>query len=141
VRQLENFMERLVVLSDGPKLTHKDVERELARDAARVRSAASEPRLEDQRREAERKAISDALQRASGNRSLAARLLGISRRTLYTKLAELGLLSRTRAEPFTLRGASTLEELCPRRGESAPRCSPLPLLCDVLVSRAGVAQL
>lgn len=89
-------MERLVVLSDGPKLTHKDVERELARDAARVRSsrssAASEPRLEDQRREAERRAISDALQRASGNRSLAARLLGISRRTLYTKLAELGLL-------------------------------------------------
>jgi len=99
VRQLENFMERLVVLSDGPKLTQKDVERELARDAARLRSSrssvlppTSEPRLEDQRRDAERKAISDALQRASGNRSLAARLLGISRRTLYTKLAELGLL-------------------------------------------------
>jgi two-component system response regulator AtoC len=98
VRQLENFMERLVVLSDGPKLTQKDVERELARDAARLRSSrgsvppASEPRLEDQRRDAERKAIVEALQRASGNRSLAARLLGISRRTLYTKLAELGLL-------------------------------------------------
>ena len=98
VRQLENFMERLVVLSDGPRLTQKDVERELQRDAARLRSSrgslpgASEPRLEDQRRDAERKAISEALQRASGNRSLAARLLGISRRTLYTKLAELGLL-------------------------------------------------
>jgi two-component system response regulator AtoC len=97
VRQLENFMERLVVLSDGPTLTQKDVERELARDAARLRSSRSsvppsEPRLEDQRRDAERKAIADALQRASGNRSLAARLLGISRRTLYTKLAELGLL-------------------------------------------------
>lgn len=98
VRQLENFIERLVVLSDGPKLTQKDVERELLRDAARLRASrgslpgASEPRLEDQRRDAERKAISEALQRASGNRSLAARLLGISRRTLYTKLAELGLL-------------------------------------------------
>lgn len=99
VRQLENFMERLVVLSDGPKLTRADVERELARDAARARPSrssvappASEPRLEDQRRDAERKAIVEALQRASGNRSLTARLLGISRRTLYTKLAELGLL-------------------------------------------------
>jgi two-component system, NtrC family, response regulator AtoC len=98
VRQLENFMERLVVLSDGPKLSQRDVERELARDALRLRSSrsspppTSEPRLEDQRRDAERKAIVEALQRASGNRSLAARLLGISRRTLYTKLAELGLL-------------------------------------------------
>jgi two-component system response regulator AtoC len=99
VRQLENFMERLVVLSDGPTLARSDVERELARDAQRARSSrasaappASEPRLEDQRKDAERKAISEALQRASGNRSLAARLLGISRRTLYTKLAELGLL-------------------------------------------------
>jgi two-component system, NtrC family, response regulator AtoC len=98
VRQLENFMERLVVLSDGPALTRADVERELARDAQRARSSrvspppVSEPRLEDQRKDAERRAIGDALQRASGNRSLAARLLGISRRTLYTKLAELQLL-------------------------------------------------
>jgi two-component system response regulator AtoC len=99
VRQLENFVERLVVLSDGPTLTHADVARELLRDAQRARGsrlaspAGNEPRLEDQRREAERKAITDALSRASGNRSLAARLLGISRRTLYTKLAELGLLA------------------------------------------------
>jgi two-component system, NtrC family, response regulator AtoC len=99
VRQLENFMERLVVLSDGPTLTRADVERELSRDAQRARASRgsvppppSEPRLEDQRKDAERKAIVEALQRASGNRSLAARLLGISRRTLYTKLAELGLL-------------------------------------------------
>ena len=96
VRQLENFMERLVVLSDGPQLTRADVERELSRDAQRARSSrssvslqASEPRLEDQRKDAERKAIAEALQRASGNRSLAARLLGISRRTLYTKLGEM----------------------------------------------------
>jgi two-component system response regulator AtoC len=98
VRQLENFIERLVVLSDGPRLTCADVEREFSRDALHVRSsraanpAAAEPKLDAQRKEAERKAIIDALQRSAGNRTLAARLLGISRRTLYTKLAELELL-------------------------------------------------
>jgi two-component system response regulator AtoC len=97
VRQLENFMERLVVLSDGPQLTRADVERELLRDTQQVRSSrssvppSSEPRLEAHRREADRRAILEALQRAKGNRSLAARLLGVSRRTLYTKLDELDL--------------------------------------------------
>ncbi|TMA30438.1 MAG: hypothetical protein E6J88_05780, partial [Deltaproteobacteria bacterium] len=40
---------------------------------------------------AEREALQEALTRAGDNRSLAARLLGISRRTLYSKLAEHGL--------------------------------------------------
>ena len=97
VRQLENFVERLVVLSDGPRLSAADVQRELRRDAERARAMrnssapGTEPRLEDSRKEAEKRAIVEALARAAGNRSLAARLLGISRRTLYTKLGELGL--------------------------------------------------
>jgi two-component system response regulator AtoC len=43
-------------------------------------------------RDAERDALSQALQRARGNRTLAARVLGISRSTLYAKLREYGLL-------------------------------------------------
>ncbi len=99
VRQLENFVERLIVLSDGPVIRRADVERELGRELDRERSRrrsspADTPNagmLEGQRREAERDAIVEALTRAGNNRSLAARLLGVSRRTLYNKLEELAI--------------------------------------------------
>ena len=122
VRQLQNFIERLVVLSDGPTVTAADVARELGRrpladpapvvaagvggvpsapapsiplaagdDLARPSAPGSGPTLDDRRRVAERDAIQTALQQAANNRTLAARLLGISRRTLYTKLDEHGI--------------------------------------------------
>jgi two-component system, NtrC family, response regulator AtoC len=100
VRQLQNFMERLVVLSDGPLLTAADVARELARQPGlRPAPAPVSPppvppapgTLDTQRRETERQALLDALHRADDNRTLAARLLGVSRRTLYNKLEEHGL--------------------------------------------------
>ena len=47
--------------------------------------------LDGRRKEAEREALQLALQRANNNRTLAARLLGVSRRTLYNKLEEHGL--------------------------------------------------
>ena len=117
VRQLQNFIERLVVLSDGPVVTAADVARELGRrplsetiphaaapapaapaapaaeelTATRSSNPGSAPTLDDRRRVAEREAILTALQQAGNNRTLAARLLGISRRTLYTKLEEHGI--------------------------------------------------
>ncbi|MFY1826657.1 sigma-54-dependent transcriptional regulator [Myxococcus fulvus] len=110
VRQLQNFLERLVVLSDGQTLTGEDVSRELARQpgltapvltppqgvtalAAPAGPAAESGRtLESQRKDTEKQALVDALSRAGDNRTLAARLLGISRRTLYNKLEEHALL-------------------------------------------------
>ena len=123
VRQLQNFIERLVVLSDGPVVSAADVGRELHRrplseaalhvappadagaraphdgepdasrrpESGRATPAGAAPTLDDRRRVAEREAILTALQQAGNNRTLAARLLGISRRTLYTKLEEHGI--------------------------------------------------
>jgi len=87
IRQLQNFVERLVVLSDGPVLTARDVGRELEQLAPVTHDAP----LDEARKGAERVAVVDALARAQGNRTRAARLLGVSRRTLYNKLAEHGL--------------------------------------------------
>jgi two-component system response regulator AtoC len=105
VRELQNFIERLVVLSDGDALTAADVARELARrppaaGASPVARPAADRRpagaavatLESSRRDAEREAIVTALEESANNRVMAARLLGISRRNLYRKLGEHGLL-------------------------------------------------
>lgn len=102
VRQLQNFVERLVVMSDGDRLTAADVARELDRKSP-IAAPPDEPRgagggktpsgtLQASRQDAEREAIKTALERSANNKSLAARLLNISRRTLYYKLVDHGLL-------------------------------------------------
>jgi two-component system response regulator AtoC len=118
VRQLQNFIERLVVLSPGPVIREEDVRTELANQVrfstqpgtsthlhAAVSPASSEGSpaatvaaptailpLDQEVRRAEKKALERALLFAKQNRSLAARLLGVSRSTLYAKLEEHGLL-------------------------------------------------
>jgi two-component system response regulator AtoC len=100
VRELQNFIERLVILSDGPVLGAADVQRELGRRPGLAPAAPVAPgataggaaTLEGQRKVAEKEAVQAALVEAKDNRSLAAKLLGVSRRTLYNKLEEHGLL-------------------------------------------------
>ncbi len=94
VRELQNFVERLILLSDGEVLRVSDIERELGRRLGLpTRTPAEDPggTLEAQRRQVEREAIVSALREAKDNRTAAARLLGISRRTFYNKLEEHGL--------------------------------------------------
>jgi two-component system response regulator AtoC len=103
VRQLQNFVERLVVLAAAPRISESDVTRELGRQSGAIGFAeasglAPQISLESSvmdlalaLRKAERRAIDKALKSAGGNRNLAARLLGISRRSLYYKLQEHGL--------------------------------------------------
>jgi DNA-binding NtrC family response regulator len=88
VRELANVIERLVVLCDGPVIDVSDVERELHTAPAVAPVQAS---LDARRLSAERAALKEALERCAGNRTQAARILGVSRRTLYYKLNEHGL--------------------------------------------------
>lgn len=76
VRELENVLKQLVVRG-VPVVDACDLPAELG-----LGHAASGGTLRD----IEEQAIRDALQQARGNRTVAARLLGIDRRTLYAKL-------------------------------------------------------
>ncbi len=91
VRELRNVLERMVVLSREPKLTLRDVPQAI-REAARTAGAVPAIRggalsIE----EAEKNLIARALRTNEGNRTLAAKELGISRRTLHRKLNEYGM--------------------------------------------------
>jgi DNA-binding NtrC family response regulator len=95
VRQLQNFLERLVVLSADDVLSRGDVERELAQGKRPSIGLSSQPSaslsLEEQRRATEKEALLQALKQSGNNRTDAARILGVSRRTLYNKLREHGI--------------------------------------------------
>jgi two-component system, NtrC family, response regulator AtoC len=89
VRELCNIVERLVVFSDDAVIGAEAVDLELARSSPPESRRSA--RLVDRRADAERDAVVEALRRAQGNRTQAARLLGVSRRTLYNRLSELGV--------------------------------------------------
>jgi DNA-binding NtrC family response regulator len=60
---------------------------------AATRNGGSTPKLRDWMNLAETWHISHALRECRGNRTAAARLLGIGRRTLYTKMEKLEIVS------------------------------------------------
>ena len=86
IRELQNCIEKAVILSEGTVLTEKDLQLDKARTVAPVSgtlkaiSEAEEERL-----------VREAVERSNGNISAAAKMLGISRPTLYAKMKKYGL--------------------------------------------------
>jgi len=96
VRELRNTLERACMLSDGRMLGERDIISSLSTssrstpEAPRASVAATSPRP-PAAPEPTREAIEDVLREVAGNRSAAARRLGLSRRAFYRRLESFGL--------------------------------------------------
>jgi two-component system NtrC family response regulator len=86
VRELENRVKRAVIMADGKLIIAEDLDLDDAEG-----SEAEALNLKSAREQADRKMIRHALARSEGNISNTARLLGISRPTLYDLLKQYDL--------------------------------------------------
>ena len=104
VRELQNVIERAVALADGPVIEVKDVPLDLMLPDVRhlVDDPASLP-LREARERFDRQVILRVLERVRWNQSEAARLLGLHRNSLKTKLLAWGI-DPVRARPPRRRG-------------------------------------
>lgn len=98
IRELRNVLERACMLSEGRILSERDLLSALgSRQPATHASDAVRPPATASRSEATstpelgREQVRQALQQVGGNRSAAARLLGVSRRALYRRLDAFAL--------------------------------------------------
>src|SRR6185436_16921561 len=100
VRELRNVIERACILAEGDFITEKELATSMppvaytavrvvapSETGPQVEAAASEDLLVN----VEREHIQRALMRAHGNKKAAARMLGLSRRALYSRLERLDL--------------------------------------------------
>jgi transcriptional regulator of acetoin/glycerol metabolism len=87
VRELENALERALVLGRDDVLWLEDLPEALRRRAATAPAGGPPLPLS----EVEREHILRTLREVRGNKTAAARLLGLDRKTLYRKLESYGL--------------------------------------------------
>lgn len=83
IRELENVIERGIIISRGHELALSELEY--------LSDVSSEQKLEGNIKTIEKVAIENALMKTSGNRKKAAEMLGISLRTLQYKLKTYGI--------------------------------------------------
>jgi len=100
IRELQNVLERALMMSDADTVSARDIDRIIpaaiaitataAAATALAGTSAAKP-LAEVIEEAERSAIREALRLCGGNKPKAASLLGISRTSLYEKISALDI--------------------------------------------------
>ncbi|RJQ77911.1 MAG: sigma-54-dependent Fis family transcriptional regulator [Desulfobacteraceae bacterium] len=91
IRELENVIERAVIMARGHLITLEEFPDTLKNLASPEKDSKIEPSAERSLKEVEKELILRTLEETDGNRTHAARILGISRRTLQLKLKEYGV--------------------------------------------------
>lgn len=91
VRELENIIERLAIFCVSGEIGIADVERERKSGLSIVTRDGASENTPTSLEEMERQHIARVLQEADGNKSKAARALGIERKTLYEKARRMGI--------------------------------------------------
>ena len=94
VRQLENAIERLVVLANGNMIKPEELPQEVRESESRI--AKIDLKLPDEGidlEQVEREILSQALQKHAGNQTRAAQYLNISRKTLIYRMEKFDLIS------------------------------------------------
>ncbi|MDR3338245.1 MAG: sigma-54 dependent transcriptional regulator [Treponema sp.] len=97
IRELENILERALIYCEGNVIRPEDIDlHETAPEAAAYSVLPGKKNQEyqaDERsiKEIEKQAIVDALEHCGGNRTKAAEMLGLSRKTIFNKIKAYGL--------------------------------------------------
>ncbi len=91
IREMENILERAVILSGEGRISAKDVSINIPR-------GESPDHLKGTLSELEKKAIIEALQRNEGHRQKTSDELGITRRTLLNKIKEYGIIEKKKCK-------------------------------------------
>ena len=86
IRELQNCIEKAVILSEGTTFTAKDIQLEQVKAGASASGTLKEVSDAEEER-----MVREAVLRSNGNISAAAKMLGISRPTLYAKMKKYGL--------------------------------------------------
>ena len=90
IRELENTVERAVILCLGEKITVRELPKNLLPEGAKM----SVPQHSDAGltlRDMERELIRSTLEQTEGNKSKTAKILGVARQTLLNKIKEYEL--------------------------------------------------
>ncbi|WP_283147775.1 sigma-54-dependent transcriptional regulator [Silvimonas soli] len=92
VRELENMLERALALCDGALIVADDLQINPAAESTREGGALDvTDSLQDYLDRVERAAILDALEKTSGNRTQAAKVLGVTFRSFRYRMERLGI--------------------------------------------------